>query len=116
MASTNTSSITLGYLEDEEPFKLTSFLFPDKVGGRPAWLALNRLPENILCPKCQSSMVFFLQLYSPIDDRDDCFHRALFVFMCKNGSCFESSNPDMPHPFRVYRSQIPKENPYYRYF
>lgn len=37
----------------------------------------------------------------------------LFVFMCKNGICFLPHNGVEPRPFRVFRSQLPKENPYY---
>lgn len=109
------TSITFGFVESEEPFRLVSHLFPDKVGGRPAWLALKNLPQNIQCPQCQQPMVFLLQLYSPLDEREDCFHRTLFVFMCRNGICFQPSNRDKSTPFRVYRSQLPKENPFYRY-
>ncbi|VDL11794.1 unnamed protein product [Hymenolepis diminuta] len=107
------TSIAFGFVESEEPFRLVSHLFPDKVGGRPAWLALKNLPRNIQCPQCQQPMVFLLQLYSPLDEREDCFHRTLFVFMCRNGICFQPSNRDKPPPFRAYRSQLPKENPFY---
>ncbi|VDM17948.1 unnamed protein product [Hydatigera taeniaeformis] len=107
------SCITLGFVESASSCRLVSHLFPDKIGGRPAWLALSHLPEDLECPHCHHHMVFLLQLYSPIDDRMDCFHRMLFVFMCKSGSCFLPQNGVKPRPFRVFRSQLPKENPYY---
>ncbi|KAM7536849.1 hypothetical protein Aperf_G00000085987 [Anoplocephala perfoliata] len=107
------SSITLGFVEPDEPFRLISHFFPDKVGGRPAWLALNQMPNNLQCPNCQKTMVFLLQLYSPIERREDCFHRMLFVFMCKNGNCFQSSAGNNMCPFRVFRSQLPRKNPFY---
>uniref|UniRef100_A0A5K3ELI7 MYND-type domain-containing protein n=1 Tax=Mesocestoides corti TaxID=53468 RepID=A0A5K3ELI7_MESCO len=107
------STITLGFVESAPPWQLVSHLFPDKVGGRPAWLALNHLPPDLSCPHCKNSMAFLLQLYSPLDEREDCFHRMLFVFMCKNGVCFQPQNGVKANPFRVFRSQLPKENPYY---
>uniref|UniRef100_A0A0R3TXF3 MYND-type domain-containing protein n=1 Tax=Rodentolepis nana TaxID=102285 RepID=A0A0R3TXF3_RODNA len=107
------STISFGFVEFEEPFRLVSHLFPDKVGGRPAWLALTGLPQNTQCAQCQLPMAFLLQLYSPLDERKDCFHRTLFVFMCKNGSCFLPSNRHNPPPFRVYRSQLPRNNRFY---
>ncbi|KAL5963370.1 Programmed cell death protein 2 [Taenia solium] len=106
-------SVTLGFIEPRASWHLVSHLFPDKVGGRPAWLALSHLPGDLECPHCHHRMVFLLQLYSPLDDREDCFHRMLFVFMCKNGTCFLPQNGVKTQPFRVFRSQLPKENPYY---
>lgn len=107
-------SISLGFVEQEASWHLDSYLFPDKVGGRPAWLALDHLPSDLHCPHCHQHMVFLLQLYSPIDDKDDCFHRTLFVFMCKNGKCFLPQEGAKSQPFRVFRSQLPKDDPFYR--
>ncbi|BHF75491.1 Programmed cell death protein 2 [Sparganum proliferum] len=121
-----------GFAEPAPACTLVSHLFPDKIGGRPAWLALDHLPEEaeLVCTSCGQPMAFLLQviislvhslqLYSPLgEDREDCFHRMLFLFMCKSGRCFvhsasssESSAPSSV-PFRVFRSQLAKSNPYY---
>ncbi|VDN16235.1 unnamed protein product [Dibothriocephalus latus] len=123
------AQLTYGFAEPAPACTLVSHLFPDKIGGRPAWLALDHLPDEaqLVCSSCGQPMAFLLQLYSPLgEDREDCFHRMLFVFMCKSGRCFlksasassESpvSSPRPSVPFRVFRSQLAKCNPYYRFF
>uniref|UniRef100_A0A0X3PZ80 MYND-type domain-containing protein n=1 Tax=Schistocephalus solidus TaxID=70667 RepID=A0A0X3PZ80_SCHSO len=116
------SQLHYGFAEPAPACTLVSHLFPDKIGGRPAWLALDHLPDEaqLVCCSCSQPMAFLLQLYSPLgDDREDCFHRMLFVFMCKSGRCFfnsaSSSESFAPSsvPFRVFRSQMAKSNPYY---
>lgn len=57
-------SITLGFAEAASSWTLVSHLFPDKIGGRPAWLALKHLPKSsdLICPCCQQPMSFLLQV------------------------------------------------------
>ncbi|TPP65216.1 Programmed cell death protein 2 [Fasciola gigantica] len=106
--------LALGFASPAPAWHLISPLFPDKIGGRPAWLALQHLPEpsELSCPTCSQPMVFLLQVYSTLDERVDCFHRFLFVFMCRNGQCHRV---ERPHPFVVFRSQLARENAYYSF-
>lgn len=85
------NAIDLGYLEECEPWMLTNTFFPNKVGGKPAWLELENLPslDQMKCRKCQEIMIFLLQVYASQDDNDQCFHRTIFVFVCKNASCWQ---------------------------
>ncbi|CAL8093793.1 unnamed protein product [Calicophoron daubneyi] len=108
------STLALGFATKCPPWHLVSPLFPDKIGGRPAWLALKQLPQpcDLACPTCSNPMAFVLQLYSPVDGREDCFHRVLFLFMCLNGGCHCK---DKKPPFAVFRSQLPRCNAYYSF-
>ncbi|CAO3623700.1 unnamed protein product [Cunninghamella blakesleeana] len=101
----------LGYAEEPE-FPLTADSFPSKSGGKPAWLN----PEKVLsindvtCGLCEQPMVLLVQLYTPEDFPPEAFHRTIYVFCCKNGSCVKQ---DWKKCFKVFRSQLPKENGYY---
>jgi hypothetical protein len=104
-----------------------------KVGGSPCWLV--RPPENInaeesitleyptssssaattfLCPKCDDTLSFILQIYAPLDEEDEDdgsvrgFHRSLFVFCCTNKLC-----PFDNQSVRVVRQQLRRKNPFY---
>ena len=89
------SPIDLGFLEPVEPsdeWQLESRYFPSKLGGKPAWLSLEGLPpcSQILCPSCNLPRSFLCQIYANIDEQIACFHRTLFVFMCRSnkvGKC-----------------------------
>ena len=79
----------LGFLESIDPsdsWQLESRFFPSKLGGKPSWLNLKNLPSSsqILCPSCRMPRSFLCQLYANIDDKPDCFHRTLFIFMCRS--------------------------------
>ncbi|KAI9309178.1 programmed cell death protein 2 [Cunninghamella echinulata] len=101
----------LGYAEEPET-PLTADTFPSKSGGKPAWLN----PEKILsindvtCGLCEQPMVLLVQLYTPEDFPPEAFHRTVYVFCCKNGTCVKQ---DWKKCFKVYRSQLPRENSYY---
>nr|CAH8870770.1 unnamed protein product [Trichobilharzia regenti] len=108
------SKLALGFAASGTPWHLISHLFPDKIGGRPAWLALSHLPSpsELACPVCLNPMCFVLQLYSPLSEKSDCFHRMLFLFMCRKGGCHHEVDQT---PFYVFRSQLPRENCYYSF-
>jgi len=107
------STTKLGFIEDVDNRLLNSHFFPSKVGGRPAWLSLNPIPDSVdlQCSECKEITCFLLQVYSPLQIRDDCFHRTIFVFICKNPSC--SSTQDVSKSFKVFRSQLPRCNDFY---
>ncbi|KAI7905781.1 programmed cell death protein 2 [Cokeromyces recurvatus] len=101
----------LGYIEDPET-PLTADTFPSKTGGKPAWLNPEYIlsAEHVTCGNCEQPMPLLLQMYTPEDHPDDAFHRTVYVFCCKKGSCVKQ---DWTKSFRVFRSQLPRDNPYY---
>lgn len=119
--STQSYSVEFGFLADDPPEDartLTRYFFPCKFGGRPAWLIPERHPTDLDCSCCGNRMKFLLQIYAsrenacssnnpdgtgPLSD-SPAFHRTLFVFTCVRKSCKSE--------FRVFRAQLPKENPY----
>ncbi|KAH9504649.1 Programmed cell death protein 2 [Bulinus truncatus] len=105
--------VKLGFIEEDTDLRLlNSHFFPSKVGGKPSWLSLNSLPdsEEIQCVKCKGIMIFLMQVYAPLQIRDDTFHRAVFVFVCPKATC---SSPDDGSSFKVFRSQLPLLNNFY---
>ncbi len=104
--------VELGFLEETESWRLESDYFPSKVGGKPAWLALENLPsaDDLACTVCRKPCIFLLQVYAPFEEKVQCFHRILFVFVCKDPKCCKQNKFDN---FKVFRSQLPRENKYY---
>uniref|UniRef100_UPI00358FDA81 programmed cell death protein 2 isoform X3 n=1 Tax=Myxine glutinosa TaxID=7769 RepID=UPI00358FDA81 len=106
--------LVLGFLErPEEQWRLTSAHFPSKVGGKPAWLALDPLPgrSELACRRCGKPCVFLLQVYAPLSEKEHCFHRVLFFFICQDTDCYTEHHDSSP--FIVLRSQLPRINPFY---
>ncbi|CAH1174151.1 unnamed protein product [Phaedon cochleariae] len=114
--------IELGFLEECQPWQVESRLFPSKVGGKPAWLNLEKLPshEQLQCKNCQKSMIFLCQLYAPYEEDLEVsheqflnnFHRSLFVFICRNQECCIRNNSCN---IKVLRSSMLRDNKYYPY-
>jgi len=109
-------SLELGFVE-KPTRSLLSHMFPSKVGGFPAWLALDKLPGSpqLACKLCNQPMKFLLQVYAPIDGRDDCFHRTIFIFICRNGACYkqDAAGKEQPTPVIALRCQLARENAFY---
>ncbi|SPR01306.1 unnamed protein product (mitochondrion) [Plasmodiophora brassicae] len=84
--------------------------FPSKVGGKPAWLNPCHLPNpaQLQCGQCNRPLKFLAQIYAPLDSSKNTFHRSLFIFCCTDPSCSESTQS-----VRVFRSQLPRFNPFY---
>lgn len=106
------TEVELGFIEKVPSWKLRSKFFPSKVGGFPAWLALKNLPtsDDLSCRKCWKPMAFLCQSYAPIHEKDNCFHRVIFVFICRNPSCSTMNDADN---IRVYRCQLKRDNEFY---
>ncbi|CAL1545453.1 unnamed protein product [Lymnaea stagnalis] len=107
------SRVKLGFIEDDTDLRLlSSHFFPSKVGGKPAWLSLDPIPDfdDLRCQKCNSTTVFLMQVYAPLQMREDTFHRTIFIFMCPNTSC---CTPEDSSNFRIFRSQLPLVNNFY---
>ncbi|XP_005148731.2 programmed cell death protein 2 [Melopsittacus undulatus] len=110
------AGVELGFAEavgPAEAWRLRSAYFPSKVGGRPAWLGEEGLPgpAALRCGRCQQPCAFLLQLYAPLRDRPDAFHRTLFVFACRGAACYGLPGPH--GPLRVFRNQLPRRNNIY---
>ncbi|XP_051854168.1 programmed cell death protein 2 [Antechinus flavipes] len=102
-------TVELGFAVEAPGWRLQSEQFPSKVGGRPAWLSECDLPgpAELACPLCSRPLAFLLQLYAPLPDRADAFHRSLFVFCCREPPCCAA--------LRVFRNQLPRKNDHYSY-
>ena len=112
-----TVTLDLGFLEKAPSWNLSSRFFPSKVGGKPAWLALDQIPDATArqCEGCARPMQFLAQIYAPLEHESpgdpSTFHRTLFVFLCRSSECHSPSRPWSP--FRVFRCQLGRENAYY---
>ena len=81
-----------------------------QVGGCPSFLNPAHVPDAPKCRECKGMMNFLCQLYAPVDEYEDrAFHRSLYVFGC---SKCQSSN-DTTQTIRVFRCQLPQDNPYF---
>ena len=108
------SEIHLGFLEKTENAELLSNFFPSKAGGKPAWLSLKQLPsfELLTCTVCGDPLTFLLQVYAPFEEKDTCFHRTIFLFICSEPKCCkENSSSNL----KVFRSQLSRVNEFYSY-
>ena len=110
--------VELGFVEEVDDdavhkLQITSAFFPSKIGGRPAWLNPDDLPDTelLLCQICQKPMVFLLQVYAPMT-HDLCFHRTIYLFCCKEGNCHSKGGSDC---FLVLRNQLKRKNKFYSF-
>ena len=117
------SVVELGFLEGVEDAEeaTSSLCLPSKVGGKPSWLDLKRVPssETLSCVSCKKPMICLLQFHAPLhphlqadaedqetrsqtDKKDQLMHsqtkadtedhRTLFIFMCRDPNCHSSGN------------------------
>ena len=106
--------VELGFLEKcDDPEQLASTSFPSKVGGKPLWLdpVLLPPPERLVCGECLQPCVLLLQIYAPLSDDPSCYHRNVYVFMCRSSTCHKRGSSK---PFRVFRCSLPRVNDYYK--
>ncbi len=106
-------AVDIGFAEYRtHPRGLLRVYFPCKLGGKPAWLNPRDLPKpgELLCASCSLPMLFLIQVYAPIRANARTFHRTIFVFICKNGSCLHRTGS-----VKVFRSQLPRSNQFYSY-
>ena len=59
------------------------------IGGRPRWLNPMSIPsaKQMECEACAMPLTFLVQIYCPLDEIPDAFHRSLYVFCCRNPDC-----------------------------
>ena len=101
---------TIGFVEPAPASDLARQFFPSKVGGRPAWLHPVDVPTaaQLKCLYTREPLDFLMQVYAPVDDEPSAFHRALYVFVSPHGGDLHR-----PGAVRVFRSQLPRCNPFY---
>ncbi|XP_050342266.1 programmed cell death protein 2 [Nymphalis io] len=110
----STKCIDIGFVEEKSNWLLHPKFFPSKVGGKPAWLDLKNIPNptEISCKKCNEPLTFLCQVYAPYEENNNCFHRTIFLFICRNSSCCQTNLTDN---FLVLRCQLPRKNDYYSF-
>ena len=112
--------VQLGFVETIPPELQGKLLFQDpdwdewdggKVGGKPIWLNPRDLPSRALldCASCQGPLSFILQIYCPLDEPAEAFHRVLYVFACRKPRCYGKGCA------KVLRCQLPRKNAFYAY-
>lgn len=114
----SSSPIYLGLAVELKPEKLYTlerhYLPLGKIGGFPAWLNPRTIPQNeeLKCPVCGKIMAFLLQIYctNPAESVDYAFHRVLYMFVCRNGSCSKTNDASN---VALFRCNLPKQNAYY---
>ncbi|GKY97727.1 programmed cell death protein 2 [Mayamaea pseudoterrestris] len=77
-----------------------------QIGGVCVWLDPEHVPKPIHCGHCQTQLIFICQLYAPLDEVPEAFHRTLYVFACP--SCQDPSNSVC-----ILRCQLGRYNSYY---
>ena len=107
----NETGVDLGFLEaigTLDEWQLESRFFPSKLGGKPSWLDLKDLPptSQIECPTCNTPRSFLCQIYANIDDFTACFHRTLFVFMCRTVSVSAKFDWINQYGIKQYESRL----------
>lgn len=114
----------LGFVQEpESPHSLARHFFPDKAGGTPAWLDPINIPNvpHSCCGICGNPLQFLLQVYAPFEEKDDAFHRTLFVFMCPSMACLQQDQIEqrkLPmeksrRSVKVFRCQLAQKNSFY---
>jgi pre-rRNA-processing protein TSR4 len=89
----------------ELPFLISPVnLIPNKVGGLPIWLDPCSPMINVKCNICSHSIPLLCQLYCPEDYPENAFHRIIYIYSCRNGTC---------KAHKVFRSQLPLQNDIY---
>ncbi len=104
------TGLKLGFLEKPtHALQMRRDYFPSKFGGLPAWLDPKNLPpiSSLVCQHCHAPLRFLLQIYAPVFDDKNAFHRTLFVFACESGECLMANRS-----IKTFRCQLPRHNPY----
>nr|CAD7402588.1 unnamed protein product [Timema cristinae] len=104
--------VDVGYINSCVEWRLESRFFPSKVGGKPAWLDLKHIPDDLKCKECGKPCVFLCQVYAPIEDVESCFHRTIFIFICRDPVCCKENSSVN---FKVFRCQLKRRNNYYSF-
>ena len=104
----NSDPVQLGFAETPRKGDFELKNFPSKIGGLPVWLLplSNNIDESFFTCSCGENLSFLLQLYSPLEDKDNCFHRMIYVFFCPK--CWKKKDL-----VKVLRVNLPEKSSYY---
>ena len=107
-SNNNNDPVQLGFAEIPRKGDLELKNFPSKIGGLPVWLLplSNNIDESFFTCSCGENLSFLLQLYSPLEDKDNCFHRMIYVFFCPK--CWKKKDL-----VKVLRLNLPEKSSYY---
>jgi hypothetical protein len=80
--------VELGFVGEDRPHLSGPYMEWDggKVGGQPVWLHPNA-DVSITCSSCGNHMSFLLQIYCPVDEVPDAYHRSIYVYCCRILDC-----------------------------
>ena len=113
MDSSNSSNykndpVQLGFAENPRKGDFDLKNFPSKIGGLPVWLMplSKNIPESFFTCSCGEDLSFLLQLYSPLEDKTNSFHRMLYIFFCQK--CWRKKDL-----VKVLRINLPEKSSYY---
>ena len=67
---------------------------------------IQNIPESFFTCSCGEDLSFLLQLYSPLEDKPNSFHRMLYIFFCQK--CWRKKDL-----VKVLRINLPEESSYY---
>ena len=100
--------VQLGFAEIPRKGDLDLENFPSKIGGLPIWLLpfSNNIDESFFICSCGENLCFLLQLYTPLEDKNNCFHRMLYVFFCQK--CWKKKDL-----VKVLRINLPEKSSFY---
>jgi len=100
--------VQLGFAQEPRKGDFDLKNFPSKIGGLPVWLLplSNNIDESFFICSCGDYLSFLLQLYSPLEDKNNSFHRMIYVFFCQK--CWKKKDL-----VKVLRINLPEKSSYY---
>ena len=107
-SSNNNDPVQLGFAEKPKKGDFDLKNFPSKIGGLPTWLIplSDNIDESFFTCSCGENLSFLLQLYSPLEDKKNSFHRMLYVFFCKK--CWKKRDL-----VKVLRINLPEKSSFF---
>jgi pre-rRNA-processing protein TSR4 len=108
--------VSLGFAEKPNKNDLEITNFPSKLGGQPLWMIppeLNKFVSEKFfeCNICKSNLTFLIQLYCPLEDNKNAYHRYLYVFYCSKCWLNETLSPGVA--VKVLRIQLPENSEFF---
>ena len=100
--------VQLGFAEEPKKGDFDLKNFPSKIGGLPVWLLplSKNISETFFICSCGENLSFLLQLYCPLEDKDNSFHRMIYVFFCQK--CWKKKDL-----VKVLRINLPEKSSIY---
>jgi hypothetical protein len=99
--------VSVGFAEPTQNGELDYENFPSKLCGLPVWLIPPDISDNFfLCIYCDKNLYFLTQIYCPLEDNTNSFHRVIYIFFCKD--CWKINNA-----LKALRVQLPEISNFY---